>query len=173
MSHSPYSLNQLRVITNLGEIARQQEHFEQSVALHRESLALFQKIEDQWGLALVLTNLAIVLWKIGQQKEAHLYLLESLHRNQNLGNKEGIIGSLEGLAMIMTTQGRIEDAVRVYGATANLRNTLGVPLPFADRTSFDHYFTPARDALGPQQFQQLCTTGSSLSIEQAMALAIS
>jgi tetratricopeptide (TPR) repeat protein len=63
--------------------------YEESEACYRESLAVFNKIEDRLGLALALGGIGAAAWAVGGEKlaEAKHYMTQSLELCQAIGNR--------------------------------------------------------------------------------------
>lgn len=69
--------------------------------------------------------------------------------------------------------GDAERAARLCGAAAALRAVIGVQLPAAGRSKFDQITASARVALGEEAFSAAWTAGQALTLDKAVAEALS
>jgi hypothetical protein len=76
------------------------------------------------------------------------------------------------MAAVACAQGQPARAAQLLGAAAALREVLCMPLPPADRASYDHTRAAARTALGVDAFVAAWAAGQILSQEQAIAEAM-
>ncbi len=76
---------------------------------------------------------------------------------------------MEGLARVAS---RAEQAARLFGAAAALRDAIGAPLPPSDQTDVDRGVAAARGAMGDEAFQAAWEQGRSMSLDQAVEEAL-
>jgi hypothetical protein len=94
---------------------------------------------------------------------------------------------LEGMAQVLARQaaqhpsgGQLERAVRLFGAAATMRATLGtavarswsIPLTPVNRDAYERRVATARAVLGEEAFAATWAEGEALLPEQAIALAL-
>jgi predicted ATPase len=158
-------------LTNLGEVARQQGDPAQAFALQQQSLATFRRIGDQVGMATALTNMGMLLTQQGEYAQARAVLAESLVLWDGLGEQVYLAENLEGVAGVLVAQGQAERAVRLAGAAATIRTTIGAPLPMADRARYEVVLDSARRQLDPARFAKAWQAGAALSVAEAVAEA--
>jgi predicted ATPase/transcriptional regulator with XRE-family HTH domain len=160
-------------LTNLGEVARQQGDEQRAEMLHEESLALSRDIGDLAGIAAALLNLGLVVRNHGDVERAMVLLEESLLLSQQLGEKVEIAECLEGLAGLAAAQGQAVRAARLAGAAEIVRQTAHAPLSPADQARYERYLAPARAQLDAETFLAAWIEGRALSLDQAVAYALS
>jgi hypothetical protein len=98
--------------------------------------------------------------------------MESLDIQQELGAAPGIAFVLERLAGLAAAQGQAARALRLAGAAASLRAALGaVPSPAA-QTLLELRLSSARQALGEDAAGRAWTEGKALSLDEAVAYAL-
>jgi non-specific serine/threonine protein kinase len=68
--------------------------------------------------------------------------------------------------------GKAERAARLFGATDAWRQARGVPLEPADRAAYTRDLTATREALEATAFQSAWAEGRSLSLDQAIGVAL-
>ncbi len=158
--------NHTRVDRALGEYAAARERL-------LEALTLFRRVGDAWGTAHVLCQLGAVACEEGNNATARGALNEALEVFRVLGHTLGITYSLEGLAMLAAMHGRAASALRLAGAAAALRDTIGSPVAPVDKTRLERWLGPARAALGDAGAAAVWQEGRSMGLEQAIAYAMS
>ena len=89
---SPYTL------TNLGLATLERDGLEHALALHKESLALYETLGDKTGMALVLVNLGDAAREQGNHKRAVALYDDALGLYREVGNERGVTRVLERLA---------------------------------------------------------------------------
>jgi tetratricopeptide (TPR) repeat protein len=156
---------------NLGFVYHQQgvydlaeQHYEQSLAIYREHglrktdtlylSALLALQRDDFGLAyrrfsdFYVNTLAI-------QEPANLQIF------------------FLGLAAVAAGDNQPERAAKLCGAAQMMIKTAGIQIPTSEQAEFERHLQIARKQLGEEIFAVLQTEGSAMSVEQAIALALS
>jgi DNA-binding SARP family transcriptional activator/predicted ATPase len=116
-----YALDTLGYITFcLGE-------YHEAEAYYRESLAAFEAIDDQYGIAMALGGIGLVLWAT-QHQEAATYLEKSLSICRTIGHQGQVAGRLAGLARIANDRGDYAHACQVAQEGVVIARQLGGPV---------------------------------------------
>jgi len=97
----------------------------------------------------------------------------SLQLFQELGDKFSITQGLEGMAGMFGAQMQSERAARLFGAAEGLRENIGAPLSPSDQVFYEPILDMTRKLLGDELFKTTWQAGRTLSLEQALALALS
>lgn len=79
--------------------------------------------------------------------------------------------SLEALARAGRELRKPENAARLLGAAAALRDAIGVPIPAAYRDAFDAEIATVRAALGDDAFDRAWNAGRRTSVDRVIAEA--
>ncbi|HEV8636796.1 MAG TPA: tetratricopeptide repeat protein, partial [Chloroflexota bacterium] len=148
----------------LGDYAAARGRFE-------EALALYRREGDAWGAAHSLSHLGAVACEQGDRGAARGALNEALEIFRILGHGIGIAYSLEGLATLAATRDHAGRALRLAGAAAALRETVGSPLAPVDTTMLERWLGPARAALSGEAAAAAWEEGRAMTPEQAVAYA--
>ncbi len=96
---------------------------------------------------------------------------EGLRLHRLIEHPVGMVAMLEALAGALS-QGETVRAVRLYGASARLRRTLGVPLPANDWEDYARGTATARALLGDAGFAAMQAVSEAMSLEQAITEAL-
>ena len=160
------------VLSHLGNVTWRQGRYEGAKQLLEESIGLARDLGHRSQLAASLHELARL--ELAQANAGRAAALESeaLVLRKDQGELWGIAECLEGLAAAAQAAGETERAARFLGAAAALRETIGVPLPSADRSDRDHVLAAAQAALGDEQFNAATARGRAMMLDQVLGYAL-
>jgi predicted ATPase/class 3 adenylate cyclase len=136
------------------------------------ALAVSRTAGDTWTIALATRTLGFIAFARKDYAAATVSLQTAIQLQQALRYKWGLAVCLEGLACIFHQQGRVEDAVRLFGVAEALREATGMPLPPQQRGSYDDTVSALRTALSEAPFAALWAEGRAMSLEQAIRSAV-
>src|SRR5262249_23053562 len=136
--------------------------------LYRESLALYEQLQDEQGIAASLANLGEVLHLDGDHRQASALLANSLSRYHELGDKHRMAFGLENLASVACAEGRPERAARLGGAAAHLRDLVGAPLAAADTADYERLLAALRADLGEPAFAAAHMAGATRPLTELL-----
>jgi predicted ATPase/serine/threonine protein kinase len=134
-------------LNHQGDVARDQSDWAAARTLYERSLATFYEINDRWGIAGSLADLGNLEREQGDFRAADALYQESLRLFQQLEHKRGIARILESFACSASAQSQPERALRLAGAAAALRQSLGAPLTPAEGAKLEKSLEPARCGL--------------------------
>ncbi len=151
------------VIFESGSIDEAEEHFD-------AALAEFHALQNAYGEAAVLTNLA----KVARARADYQRSIELFQKGLSLrwthGDRPGIVGCLRGLATTLSLIGKSALAIRLYGACEKLRLSIGLP-PARSQSSYWEALERARDRLGPVNSERYWIGGQSAALDQIVSEA--
>jgi len=139
-------------------------------ALLAAALDLDRSIGNRRGMIRSLWGLGIVARLQGTATSASALLAQSLTLAHELGDVWSVGMALEAVASLLTDTGRPEEAVRVFGLAAALREALGTPLIAAIAIQHEHSLYELRRLLGAQALAPLLDEGRSLTVERVLLL---
>jgi non-specific serine/threonine protein kinase len=141
-------------------------------ALAREGLESSERAGDTWVRGILTGLLGTVEWLLGDTQAAEVRLKEAVRIQDLNGHRWGLFTSLEGLAWVAGSAGRLERAALLLGASAALREEIGAPLlPYA-QAHHDGCEASARDGLGESRFRARWEEGFALGREETLAAAL-
>lgn len=108
-----------------GRLALFQGDYAAAQRFSRESLALYQKLEDKDGIAWAYNNLGEIAFTQGDTDQAQLFLHGSLKLHRVLGHKLGIAKTLDDLGRIALGRGEAERAEQLFSESLGLRRASG------------------------------------------------
>jgi predicted ATPase len=159
-------------VNHQGDVAREQGDAAGARALCERSLASFRELGDQWGIAASLADLGNLARDERDFVRAQALHEESMKIFQDLGHKRGIARLLEAFAGAAIAQSRPERALRLAGAAASLRKTLGTPIPAAEQEKLERSLDPARRALSGESGAAAWMEGWEMPLEEAIREAL-
>ncbi|NRQ37361.1 AfsR/SARP family transcriptional regulator [Nonomuraea sp. NN258] len=143
----------------LGLVARRRGDLDTAESLFQESLAWNRRLADDYGvpfygLTLLLAELGFVAERRGDAAAARARHLEGLAAAREGGDPRAVALAYEGLAGAATLAGQHREAARLLGTAAALRESVGAPLPPAERGDVDRITARARTALGETAYAE-------------------
>jgi len=160
------TLNNLAIATrHLGDLERAKE-------LYTEAIAVARRVGNLRSLAHALIGLGEVHVDLKEYATAVRLLRESISIRHQLGEKRGLSYSLNALAMALHTLGKNVLAAQLESASEKLRQELGLVLDPAARVENESFIAQLHIELGESAFAKAWSSGQSMSLEQAVALAM-
>jgi hypothetical protein len=134
-------------LNHQGDLARDQGDSAAAATLYSQSLADFRELGDRWGIAGSLADLGNLAREQRDYNAAASLYRESLSLFRELEHKRGIARLLESFACSAAAESEPERALRLAGAAAALRQSIGAPLTSDEQTKLERGLEPARTAL--------------------------
>lgn len=160
-------------LDNLGLVHTSLAQYDQARLYYDESLTMRRDSGDKSGLATTLHGLGRLALAMGNLPAAREQLQASLSLRHEIGDKNGLAEGLEGLARLAGVEGRWSETVRLLGAAATLRKAIHAALPVYEQASVDQLLAEARAGFTAHDYADAWTTGQSLPLDEAVALALS
>jgi non-specific serine/threonine protein kinase len=160
-------------LNNLGGVAILTGEYADAETALEESLSLCRAIDDVEGIAHALGYLGMAALRQGDAGRAMALVGESLTHYATLGDRQGVAQCLADLAAVAAARDRSERAARLLGAAASLREAIALPPDPADRPALEATVAGTRMALGEAGFAAAWEAGRALSLDEAVAEALS
>jgi hypothetical protein len=90
----------------------------------------------------------------------------------NIGEKRPIARNLDGIGKVDRAEGQPERAARLFGAADAFRQALNTLVAPDYRSEYEHEISLLRVALSEEAFEKAWTIGHTLTLQQAVALAL-
>jgi hypothetical protein len=158
-------------LNGLGEVSAAQRDFDAARRYHHDSLAKYRQIDDRWGIAGVLADLANVDLRAGDYESADGRLRQALQAFREVGHQRGVAGQLERLSRCAASRGRDGDAVALASAATALRLKIGAPRKHVNQEWLDQWLAETRARIGPDAFAEAWQRGRAATIEQLLQSA--
>jgi predicted ATPase/transcriptional regulator with XRE-family HTH domain len=160
------------VIECLGELALLEGKYEQARAYLEESVALCQRHGTTTNGLWALVRLGYVALRQGDVRGAGGLLMDGLQRFADVGNRIGVVYTVEGLASLAVAEGRHVRAVRLYAWANAMRRTIANGRPPTEQLEVDRDVATLRTHLDAATMGTASAEGQSLTLEQAIAAAL-
>jgi predicted ATPase/serine/threonine protein kinase len=155
-------------LNNQGDVARDQGDSEAARSLYEQSLATFRELNDRWGIAGSLADLGNLAREQGDYSVADSLCRESIRIFQSLEHKRGVARLLESFACSAAAQSEPDRSLRLAGASAALRQSIGAPLTPAEQAKLERGLDPARRALTTTMGRTVWLEGWVMPVENAI-----
>jgi hypothetical protein len=99
-------------------------------------------------------------------------LKESLTLFQELGDKDGSVECIEGLAGVATVRGQFERAVQLFSASAAARAEIGAPWTPVERSRYEPMIAQTRSVLDETIWVTAWAEGQAMTLEQIITYAV-
>jgi predicted ATPase/serine/threonine protein kinase len=156
----------------LGDVAASQSDHDSARRYHHRSLTGYRQIDDRWGMARVLTDLAIIDLQDGNYVAASGSLGEAFQICRELGHQRGVARQLELLSWCAGGQSRDVEAVALASAAAAIRSKVGMLEKREERERLDQTLALARTRLGADAFANAWSNGRGANLDGLVARVI-
>jgi predicted ATPase len=151
-----------------GDVARDQGDSAAARTLYEQGLTIFRELGDRWGIAGTLADLGSLAREQRNYPGAHSLYRESIKIFQELEHKRGIARLLECFACAAAAQLEAERSLRLAGAAAALRQSIGAPLTPAEQAKLESTLDPARQVLTNTGGATAWLEGWAMPVEKAV-----
>lgn len=162
-----------RALFEMAHMAQTQGQEAQALVLYEQSLTRFREVGFTWYIAAALHNTGYLLLRKGDHVQAAERLRESLSLLRGLRDDLGCAKCLIGLACVAAGQGQLVRAAQLLGASEVLFETSVHRMDPIDLIERDRSLALVRDHLDPPAFEAAWAEGQAMSLEQAVAEALS
>ncbi len=157
-----------------GELARCEGDYTRAAAFYEEDLALGRELGNHSSITRALGNLGYVALHEGDLDQAARLFGEGLRECRRFGRIDRIAGYLWGLGGVAGAKGQGERGAVLFGAAQSLLEAITiVAMDPADQFEFDRGMASLRAALGETRFAEAWAGGRAMTLEQAIAYALS
>ncbi|MBS1538918.1 MAG: tetratricopeptide repeat protein [Bacteroidetes bacterium] len=118
-------LQQGRALNILGNVSLDQGHFHVALEYFHQSLALFESLNDNSRIAVVLGNIGLVYRSISDYRNAIEYYQKALAIDEELENSSGIARHLGNIGNVYLILGDYQKALEFYHKALTLAEKLG------------------------------------------------
>jgi tetratricopeptide (TPR) repeat protein len=156
-----------------GDVTREQGDALGARSLYERALAMFYELGNRWGIAGTLADLGALARQQNDYSTAHSFYRESIQLFRQMEHKRGIARLLECFAGIAAVQEHSERSLRLAGAAAALRQSVGAPLLATEQLRVLQEIEPARIAMGSAPSSAAWRAGWALPLDAAVEEALS
>jgi predicted ATPase/DNA-binding XRE family transcriptional regulator len=156
----------------LGLILLELKDFDSARTAFNESLSLFQQESDPWGIGIAFMDLGVMALRTNNSIDAETWFKESLTAVGQSHSPWSISRLLALLGTVAAHQGESARAAKLFGASDRLREEMGFSQHTMHQRLIENGNESARQQLGEEDFALLRATGRTMTVEQAIAFAL-
>jgi predicted ATPase/DNA-binding SARP family transcriptional activator len=144
---------------NLGIVALDLGEFEEAQELLEDVLATHRRAERPAGIGFALANLGLVRYELGDHEGSRLAFEEARVCFEQVGMRQQVAYTLQGLAAAEAHESRFEEAARLLGEARRELDDIGSPEETFAAVLIEETKTRARAALGDETFDAAYDAG--------------
>lgn len=160
-------------LNNLGEVYRGLGALDQAAACCQESLEIFRALDAAHGVAYLLASLGDIATLQGRVADAQRDYREALTTFRRLAYTAAALGVVRGIAQLDAAWGQPARASTLFAAADALLVDTGASWTPLERAERDRGIDRARALLGEEAFDAAVRAGACLTLDEAVALALS
>jgi len=167
--------NRRLLLSSLGDLAialHQQGQWAAARELYEQTLAVARELGTPWEIGSVLNEIGRAERDEGLRDLALKHLAEGITILHGLGNRPGVIESLEGLAGLAAATAAPRRAARLWGAADALRQEMGSARSLHLSIAYERKVKPVRAILTSEAFDQAWHEGRAMSLDDAVRYAL-
>jgi len=155
-----------------GMEATVEKRYEESLAIHEESLALYTEVGDKWSCGILQWGAGVTATFLGDFEKARTYFRACLEGSWSLGNRWAVAYPLEAFAALAVAEGQYVRGARLLGAAEALRSEFGISTETTDHPTIRQIFARAAEEFIKPEMAAARKEGRGLTAAQAVAFAM-
>jgi tetratricopeptide (TPR) repeat protein len=155
-----------------GRLAFWRGDYEQARIFLEETIALYEQTGSSYNESWSRVNLAYVILRQGEIVQAQSEFKNVIHHFREKNNVIGLVYAVEGLASLHLNQYHPQRAARLFAWADAMRETIGDHRPPVEQASVGRDLEVIHSKLNESDFARLSTEGQSMTVEEAVALAL-
>ena len=159
-------------LNNLGDLALHDGDWATTIELCGRSRELRLRMDDRWGAALALINIALAQMALGRIGDAGRSTRTALQENIEIGSTIGTSDALEAATLLAASAKEWTGTAVMLGMSARLADELGTTRDRYEEGEYRRAERETRAALGEPDFTVANQRGYGLSREEAIAQAV-
>jgi predicted ATPase len=140
--------------------------------LHEQSLVIARELGTPWEIGTALREIGLAECDEGRCDLALKHLAEAMTILHGLGDRPGVIESLEGLAALAAATAAPRRAARLWGAADALQQEMGGTRSVNQRIAYERQAKPVRAILTAEAFDQAWDEGRAMPLDDAVRYAL-
>jgi tetratricopeptide (TPR) repeat protein len=140
--------------------------------IFENGLNIFGRLRNRNFHTIFSSELGHIARHTGDPNRAKEIYRETLRAWQDLGNRAAVAHELECFGFLAIAGEEPQAAVKLFGAAEALRDKIQAPMTDYERVEYDHAVAQVRSLLPEAEFNLLWAEGRSMTMEQAIELAL-
>ena len=155
-----------------GTLAYWQRDYQRAIALYSEGIQLGEKIGYHYQNLWAQIYMAYAVLRQGNYRKARELFADGIRGMQKANLLIGLVFAMEGFASLHVNQGQVKRAAQLFAWTNAMREKMGDPRPPVEQASIEHDLAIIRAKLTEAEFADFSAEGSTITTQQALALAL-
>jgi predicted ATPase/class 3 adenylate cyclase len=168
----PVSFQSGILFLGLASSARFQGKFETAKKHFEAGLKMFERVGHKGFMTVMITEIAHTKRAMGNFAEAKQTYRETIKIFQDMGNRPSVAHQLECFAMIAIVEEEPQRAAKLFGAADAIREATGHKPTDEEQAEEAQFITRLHTMLSVAEFNALWAEGKSMTMEQAVQLAL-
>ena len=164
--------NEAYALTTYGCLVHWQGNYEQAITYFEDAIRLCEKSGDYYRNLWAHVFMAHTVLRQGNLQSARKLLNDSIRDTQEAGLMIALVFALEGVASLHVQLGEMEHATRLLAWTDAMREKMGDHRPPIEQGAVDRDLGVIHSKLNDGDFVRLSTEGRSMTLEEAVTLAL-
>jgi predicted ATPase len=160
-------------LAHLADAARRNHDYDTARTLYEESFSKFIESGSKWDTANVLADLGDLVREMGDCNGSRSFYQESMVIFGDLGDIRGVVRLFESFVTLAIVQDQTQRALVLASAANALRRGHGIPLPRDEQFKLEQTLEQIKEGLPEGIHHAAWMSGASMSVEQAIAYALS
>jgi predicted ATPase/class 3 adenylate cyclase len=169
----PVSFQSGILLLGLASNARFQGQFETAKKHFEVGLKMFERVGHKGFMTVMTTEIAHTERAMGNYSNAKNTYKETIKVFQDLGNRPAVAHQLECFAMIAVVEEQQQRAAKLFGAADAIREATGHEPTDEEEAAETQFMSRLHAMLSEAEFTALWAEGRSMTMEQAIQLAVS
>jgi predicted ATPase len=140
--------------------------------LHEQSLVIARELGTPWEIGTALREIGLAECDEGHPDLALKHLAEAMTILHGLGDRPGVIESLEGLAGVAAATAAPRRAARLWGTAHTLQQEMGGARSAHQKIIYERQVQPVRAILTAEAFDRAWDEGGAMSLDDAVRYAL-
>ncbi|PZS03710.1 MAG: hypothetical protein DLM70_08670 [Chloroflexi bacterium] len=149
-----------------------QGNYAQAQKMLEEALALRRELGNLVAIGQTLVALGRVEQLRGDRCHARALYQDALTLHREIGAFPSIVEAIEALAALLAEQDEGPRAARLWGASATIRESIGIPVPASARDEYDQNLERAHAQMTEAAWLATSNEGRAMSLDEAMDCAL-
>jgi len=163
---------EIYVIATYGDLTYWQRDYPQAIAYFENVIQFSEKVGDHYQSLWAQVKMAYAMLRQGNIQKAHTLFADSIQNTQKANMTIALIYAMEGVASLHVNQGQLERAIQLFAWADAMREQIGDHRPPVEQASVERDLAVIHSKLNEADFVKLSTEGSTMTIEQAITLAL-
>jgi len=143
-----------------------------ALELYEQALEVARELGAPWETGAALREIGLAECDEGRQDLALKHLTEGMTILHGVGDRPGVIKSLEGIAGVAAATAAPRRAARLWGATDALRQEVGNARSAHERIAYERQLKAVRVILTAEAFDQAWDEGRAMPLHDAVRYAL-